>query len=131
MLQDVLHQSTHVRSILFQGRPHLKRFLSKHPFLMLRKRLPTTPPVTDFGLNAPSNIDANTPGTLLIFINTRTTAHDDVHSRHERDQLLCHASNSFDSPYQNKCNQYGYNNTYHKIDGKCIAPVSQIIIKKC
>ena len=41
---------------------------------MLRKRLPTTPPVTDFGLNAPSNIDANTPGTLLIFINTRTTA---------------------------------------------------------
>ena len=44
------------------------------PFRMLRNRLPTTPPVTDFGLNAPSNIDANTSGTLLIFIKTRIIA---------------------------------------------------------
>ena len=44
------------------------------PFLMLRNRLPTIPPVTDFGLNAPSNIEANTPGTLLILIITRIIA---------------------------------------------------------
>ena len=37
------------------------------PFFILIKKLPTAPPVTEAGENAPSKIDANTPGTFLIF----------------------------------------------------------------
>jgi len=37
------------------------------PFFMLMKKLPTTPPVTEAGLKAPSIIEANTAGTDLIW----------------------------------------------------------------
>ncbi len=37
------------------------------PFFMLKKKLPTIPPVTAEGLKAPSNIETKTEGTEPIF----------------------------------------------------------------
>ena len=44
------------------------------PFFILIKKLPTAPPVTDAGENAPWNIDLNTAGTLLILTSTTPMA---------------------------------------------------------
>ena len=44
------------------------------PFFILIKKLPITPPVTDAGLNAPLNIDANTAGTFLALRRTTPIA---------------------------------------------------------
>ena len=41
---------------------------------MLMKKLPTAPPVTEAGENAPSNIDLNTAGTFVILTATTPIA---------------------------------------------------------
>ena len=45
----------------------LEKIPLETPFFILKKKLPTIPPVKALGLNAPTKIDLNTAGTALIF----------------------------------------------------------------
>ena len=52
----------------------LEKIPLETPFFILMKKLPTTPPVTDAGLNAPLMIALKTPGTFFQLMITTPTA---------------------------------------------------------
>ena len=52
----------------------LEKIPRETPFFILVNMLPTMPPVTADGLNAPSKIEANTVGIVRILIKTTPTA---------------------------------------------------------